>query len=79
MKYRRYDGENNLTFSIVSYKNLCSHINTTCKLHVQDILATEHDRAIQSGKALLSTSFWRSDDRSNEFQTVSDDRSSETV
>ena len=34
---------------------------------------------IQSGKALLSTSFWRSDDRSNEFQTVSDDRSSETV
>ena len=33
----------------------------------------------QSGKALLSTSFWRSDDRSNEFQTVSDDRSSETV
>ena len=32
---------------------------------------------IQSGKAHPSTSFWRSDDRSNEFQTVSDDRSTE--
>ena len=33
----------------------------------------------QSGEALLSTSFWRSDDRSNEFISRSDDRSSETV
>ena len=33
----------------------------------------------QSGEALPSTSFWRSDDRSNEFISRSDDRSSETV
>ena len=32
-----------------------------------------------SGEALLSTSFWRSDDRSSEFISRSDDRSSETV
>ena len=35
--------------------------------------------SIQSGKALPSTSFWRSDDRSSPRQNVSDDRSSETV
>ena len=33
----------------------------------------------QSGEAHPSTSFWRSDDRSNEFISRSDDRSSETV
>ena len=33
----------------------------------------------QSGEALPSASFWRSDDRSNEFISRSDDRSSETV
>ena len=34
---------------------------------------------IQSGEALPSASFWRSDDRSSEFIGRSDDRSSETV
>ena len=34
---------------------------------------------IQSGEALPSASFWRSDDRSSEFISRSDDRSSEIV
>ena len=45
-----------------------------------DLLARAVGRLeFQSGKALPSTSFWWSDDRSSEFISRSDDRSSETV
>ena len=51
-----------------------------CTVRVNTVLVMYNDYAtVQSGKAHPSTSFWRSDDRSNEFISRSDDRSSETV
>ena len=46
-----------------------------CQLALHD----SSNSLCQSGEALLSTSFWRGDDRSSPRQNVSDDRSSETV
>ena len=47
--------------------------------HAEANKGNSHQSIIQSGEALPSTSFWRSDDRSSEFISRSDDRSSDLV